>query len=171
MAEVALAHVIGTVMLILVFISAALFYQHYYSSLRVEALSRQLWEAASYIASNVADLVSLCFINPIDQLIIKTLDLPEKIGEEYYSIIIIKPAISDADEEIILVRAYLNSNPYIYGEAILPFAMINVWNGMGGIDLSIIEPKLVVSSSTPNSVIWALARNGTIIIGLGVKIV
>jgi len=171
MAEVALAHIIGTVMLILIFLSAALFYQQYYFSLRIEAISRQLQEAADYVASNIADLVSLCFINPIDQLVIKTLDLPEKIGEDYYSIIIVKPIVSDAGEEIILVKAYLNSNPYVYGEAILPFAMINLWDGEESIDSSIVQPKRVVSSSTPNSVIWALARNGTITIGLGVKIV
>jgi len=170
-AEIALAHIIGTVMLVLVFISAALFYQQYYSSLKMEALSRQLRGAANYVASNMADLISLCFINLRDQFIVKTLDLPEKIGEEHYSITIIKSFDPNNNEEAILVRAYLNSNPHIYGEAILPFAMINVWNGTESINLNnIVQPRLVVSSSTPNSVIWALARNGSITIGLGVKI-
>lgn len=170
MTEVTITHVIGTVTLILVFVSVTLFYQYYYSSLQKETLARQLEEAANYIASNLADLISLCLISPADQLVVKTLDMPEKIGESYYSIAITKSVDPYIGEEMVTVKVYLNSDPFTIGEAILPFTLINVWNDTGSINLDIVQPKLVISSGTPNSVIWALAKNSTITIGLGIKI-
>jgi hypothetical protein len=170
MTEVTITHVIGTVTLILVFVSVTLFYQYYYLSLQKETLARQLEEAANYVASNLADLISLCLINPADQLAVKTLDIPEKIGESYYSVTITRSMDSYFGDEMVIVKVYLNSDPFTLGEAILPFTLVNVWNGTGSINLDIVQPRLIISSGTSNSVMWALAKNGTITIGLGIKI-
>ncbi|MEM2110814.1 MAG: hypothetical protein QXX08_02930 [Candidatus Bathyarchaeia archaeon] len=165
MGSITIPHVIGTTTLILVFIGVTMFYTISYFSLQNEALARQLQEAADYVSSSLIDLVSLSFINPADQLLIKSLDLPQNIGSDFYILTLIEETNPITQEKVLLVKAYFSSKPSVYRESLLPWSTVKIFNGTGGpTDLN---PCISISSSVANAVIWAWKQDAELTIGLG----
>jgi len=166
--SVTISHVIGTTTLLMVFTAATMFYTISNFSLQRETLAMQLQEAADYVSSNLVDLVSLCFISPTDQLLIKTLEMPENIGVNVYTVTLVEKTNPVTHEKLMIVKAHFDFRPSIYRESLLPWTTIKIWNGTSIGDLGRVEPKLSISSSASNMVIWALRQAEEITVGLGV---
>lgn len=163
--SVTISHVIGTTTLIVVFISVTMFYTMAYFSLQTEALAHQLQEVADYVSANLVDLVSLCFISPTDQLLIKGLEMPENIGTDLYIVTLTNTTNPITQENLLVVRAFFNSRPSIYKESLLPWSTVKMWNGT---EISGLQPSLSISSGASNIVAWALKQGDEITVGLGV---
>jgi len=169
MVSVTISHVIGTTTLIVVFIAVTMFYTMSYFSLQTETLARQLQEVTDYVSANLVDLVSLCFISPTDQLLIKGLEMPENIGTYLYSVTLKNTTNPITQESILMVRAFFDSRSSIYRESLLPWSMggkLKIWNGTM-IDNPSFEPKFSISSGASNIVAWALKQGEEITVGLG----
>jgi len=165
MVSVTISHVIGTITLIVVFIAVTMFYTISYFSLQTETLAQQLQEAADYVSANLVDLVSLCFISPTDQILIKGLEMPENVGTNLYSVTISEKTNPITQEKLLMVRAFFNSRPSIYRESLLPWSTVKIWNGT---EIPSLQPSLSISSGTSNVVAWALKCGEEITVGLGV---
>ncbi|MCJ7635909.1 MAG: hypothetical protein MUO21_00295, partial [Nitrososphaeraceae archaeon] len=85
-ASSAIAHVIGTVSLLMIFFSIGGYYQNYYSILSQRASEAQLKQIASYVASNLIDVVTICQTVQGDQFLIKTIDIPYSLNNYLYNI-------------------------------------------------------------------------------------
>jgi hypothetical protein len=176
MVSVTISHVIGTVTLIMVFIGVTMFYTLSYLSLQTEALTQQLQEAADYVSTNLVDLVSLCFISPTDQLLIKSLEMPKNIGNNLYSLTLLITTDPITQENVLMVQAFFNSQPYNYMESVLPWSIggnMKIWNGTTINNLPFpaanqFEPKISISSGGSNLVAWVLRQGNMITVGLGV---
>jgi len=101
MASVTMAHLIGTVSLMLIFFSIGSYYSMSIVSLKNEVITVQLSKIANYIGSDIEDLVSLCYISELKQMLIKNLTLPSGLTSYGYIMTIEKIGKS------ILVRVYL----------------------------------------------------------------
>jgi len=153
----------------MVFTAATMFYTISNFSLQRETLATQLQEAADYVSSNLVDLVSLCFISPTDQVLIKTLEMPENIGINVYTVTLVEKTNPITQEKLFVVKAFFDFRPSIYRESLLPWTTIKIWNGTTIDDLGRVTPRFSISSSLSNIAIWALKRGDEITVGLGVR--
>jgi len=166
--SVTLTHVIGTAGLMVVFFAVGSYYSLSYTSLQLQIIAVNLEKISNYVASNVMDMVSLCYMSGVNQVISKRLEIPARIGAYGYNITILQMT----GEENFKVRAYLVSRPTIYGESTLPWStsgMMKIYNGTDiGIENLSFDPKISVFSGSSNIVVWCLKRDNEILIGLGI---
>jgi len=158
-------HILGTVTLLILFSILGTYYSISYSSLRSEIVASNLQEIAEYVASEIVDLVSLLSLSMGDQLLIKGLQMPEKIGGNIYNLTITKSG------DALKVRVYLASNPSVYGESVLPWLVggyIEPFNGTASFNSTRITPKTTISSASGNPAVWCMRSLGKITFGLGV---
>ncbi|MEM3040964.1 MAG: hypothetical protein QXG97_02915 [Nitrososphaerota archaeon] len=168
MGSVTLTHVIGTVGLMVVFFAVSSYYSISYASLQFQVIALNLEKVSNYVASNVVDTISLCYMTETNQVIYKKLEIPAKIGVYGYNVTILQIA----GEENFKVRSYLVSRPAIYGESTLPWStsgLIGIYNGTDlGIDDLSFDPEISVSSGLSNIVVWCSKLGDDILIGLGI---
>ncbi|MCK4953332.1 hypothetical protein KAS14_06070 [Candidatus Bathyarchaeota archaeon] len=171
MVSVTLSHVIGTTALISLFVVAGIYYSISYSSFKNRIIATQLEEVADYVSSNVIDLVSLCSLSNLDQLIIKELDIPEFVSETYYyNVTLVQIKDPNTQEWLFAIRTYPVSRPTIITESNLPWSAngnIMVYNGTDPIETTL-QLKVTVSSLA-NVVAWCSKSDEKTSIGLGVK--
>ena len=171
MVSVTLSHVIGTTTLISLFVVAGIYYSITYSSFKTRIIATQLEEIADYISSNVIDLVSLCSLSNLDQLIIKELDILEFVSETYYyNITLVEIKDPNTQEWLFAIRTYPVSKPTIIKESNLPWSAngnIMVYNGTDPVETTL-HLEVTVSSLT-NVVAWCSKSGEKISIGLGVN--
>jgi len=171
MASVTMAHLIGTVSLMLIFFSIGSYYSMSIVSLKNEVITVQLSKIANYIGSDIEDLVSLCYISELNQMLIKNLTLPTGLTSYGYNMTIEKIGQS------ILVRVYLISESEVYGEYILPWpteSNIRVYNDLDPEVENYIQSerpslilKLHVDDLDTGIMIWCVKLEDQITIGLG----
>ena len=171
MVSVSISHLIGTVALMLIFFSVGSYYSMSIASLKNEVITVQLSKIANYIGSDIVDLVSLCYISELDQMLIKTLTLPTGLTAYGYNMTIEKIGQS------MLVRVYLISESEVYGEYILPWpteSNIRVYNDLDPEVENYIQSerpslilKLHVDDLDTGIMIWCVKLEDQITIGLG----
>jgi len=171
MVSVTFTHLIGTVSLMLIFFSVGSYYSMSIASLKNEVTTVQLSKIANYIGSNIEDLVSLCYISELNQMLIKNLTLPTGLTSYGYNMTIEKIGQS------ILVRVYLISESEVYGEYILPWpteSNIRVYNDLDPEVENYIQSerpslilKLHVDDLDTGIMIWCVKLEDQITIGLG----
>ncbi len=164
-------HLIGTVSLMLIFFSVGSYYSMSIASLKNEVITVQLSKIANYIGSDIVDLVSLCYISELNQMLIKNLTLPTGLTAYGYNMTIEKIGQS------MLVRVYLISESLVYGEYILPWpteSNIRVYNGSDSEVKDYIHSerpslilKLHVDDLDTGIMIWCVKLEDQITIGLG----
>ena len=159
-------HIIGTVTLLILFSITGVYYSLSYSSLQSEIMVSNLQEVADYVSSEIVDLVSLGSLSAEGQLLIKELQLPEKIGGHVYNLTITESG------DTLKVQVYLRSDPSVFGESILPWLIggyIQPFNGTGAsINSTRITPQTTISSISKNPVVWCMRNSGKITFGFGV---
>jgi hypothetical protein len=151
-----------------------MYYSMSYSAFETRIVETQLEEVVNYISSNAIDLVSLCSLSNLDQLIMEELEVPERVNTNYYNITIERVKDPNTKEWLFTVRAHLNSQPTILKESNLPWSAegnLRVYNGTDplGITDSTLQPELIVSSNSANIVVWCLKNGEKTTIGLGLK--
>jgi hypothetical protein len=171
MVSVTFTHLIGTVSLMLIFFSVGSYYSMSMASLKNEVITVQLSKIANYIGSNIEDLVSLCYISELDQMLIKNLTLPTGLTSYGFNMTIEKIGQS------MLVRVYMISESSVYGEYILPWpteSNIRIYNGLDPEVENYIQserpnliPKLQVDDLDTGIMIWCVKLEDKITIGLG----
>jgi hypothetical protein len=136
--------------------------------LKDEVVTVQLSKIANYIGSDIVDLVSLCYVSELDQLLIKDLKLPAGLTTYEYNITIEKTT------QNMLVRVSLISESGVYGEYILPWSTennIKVYNGSDAEVEKILSERHVsqvpVYSRDKGIVTWCVKSEDKITIGLG----
>jgi hypothetical protein len=176
----AFAHVIGTVSLLMIFFSIGGFYQNYYSILSQRADDAQLKQIASYVASNLIDIVTLSQTIEGDQFLIKSIDVPYSLNNNLYNISIAVMPSSTGEENIIRIVASM-SNLSDYAAVDLP------WNANGNIKIytnqTIPRSDVIVTSHQSSdkassekiitkkpvsTIVWCMKNGDIITIGLGV---
>jgi hypothetical protein len=170
MVSTIVTHIIGTVSLMLIFISVGSYYSMSIASFKNEVITVQLSKIANYIGSDMVDLVSLCYISAEDQLLIKNITLPAGITAYQYNM-----AIEKTTQNI--VRVSLVSESYVYGDYALPWSTessIIIYNGSNAEAKNYIQserpylnPVVGVYSGDKGIVIWCLKTENQITIGLG----
>jgi len=174
--SVVISHVIGTTALILVLAVTGIYYNICYSSLQVEVVATQLDEVTDYVSSTAVDLVSMCSLSVTDQLIVKDLELPERLGTFSYTVTIVR-SISTAQEEVFKVRAYFDSSPSVFKESSLPWSTegnLRIYNDTDpntdprSINPSL-QPAVCLSSFSTDTALWCMKDGENVTIGLGVK--
>ncbi len=171
MGSVSLTHLVGTVSLMLIFLSVGSYYSMSIASLKNEVITVQLSKIADYISSDMIDLVSLCYVGELNQLLIKNLTLPAGLTAYGYNMTVEKIGQS------MLVRVYLISDSLVYGEYALPWSTesnIKVYNGSDAEVENCIQserpsltPKLQVDNLDTGIVVWCVKIEDQITIGLG----
>jgi len=171
MGSVSLTHLIGTVSLMLIFLSVGSYYTMSIASLKNEVITVQLSKIANYIGSDMVDLVSLCYIGELDQLLIKSLTLPAGLTVYGYNMTVEKIG------QNMVVRIYLISDSLVYGEYALPWSTessIKVYNGSDADVENYIQsekpsltPKLHIDNLDTGIVVWCVKIEDQITIGLG----
>ena len=162
MVSTTVTHIIGTVSLMLIFVSVGSYYSMSINSFKNEVITVQLSKIANYIGSDTIDLVSLCYIDEGDQLLIKNLTLPAGLSAYGYNMTIEKIG------ESMLVRVYLISDSMVYGEYTLPWSTessIKVYDGSGTYPVNL-KPKLHVDNLDRGIAIWCIKTGDQITIGL-----
>ncbi len=171
MGSVSLTHLIGTVSLMLIFFSVGSYYSSSIASLKDEVITVQLSKIANYIGSDAVDLVSLCYINDMDQLLVKNLTLPAGITAYEYNMTVERVGQS------MLVRVYMISDSLVYGEYTLPWSAessIEIYNGSDAAvedfvhsERPSLAPVLHVDNLDLGIVVWCAKIDDQITIGLG----
>lgn len=157
MVQIAIPHLIGTVTLITIFFFVGAYFQNVYTYVQTESSAHKLRETANNIASNIVDLISLCFLSDVDQNLNRTIDVPTDIFNSIYSIEIYTYSDPIMKEDFYIVRAYLTLNPSIHGQSELP------WTGDG--ILNIDPATSSISAGAGNLVIWCKKIGNNITIG------
>jgi len=150
-------HLVGTVTLITIFFTVVVYYQYVYASYQTQLIASNLKDVADYVASNIVDLVSLCYLSHGDQNLNITIKIPTRIGNDIYTIRIFSFSDPNAEENLYIVRAYLTSNPSTYGQAELPWSSSEY--------VSVDPAASSVSSSIGYLVIWCRKTDENIVIG------
>ena len=109
-------HVVGTVTLLTFLFLIGAFVQNAYTNVQSEVVVSKLTETADLVASDIIDLVSLCFLSDLDQNLTKLLELPPSIGDNLYTIDIVPYFDPVIGEPIYIVRASLALTPSTYGQ-------------------------------------------------------
>ena len=161
MVHVVIPHIVGTVALITIFFIAGLYYNYVYSSLQTDVTTKKLKEVADYVASNIMDLISLCYLSSGDQSLNKTVTVPESIGNNIYTIAIANFSDPAAGEVLYVVRAYLTLSPSVYGESELP------WTSGGGIRVD--SSASSISAGVGSFIIWCRKTGDTITVGFSME--
>ena len=165
MGSIVIAHVIGTVALIVLFSIVGTHYTMYYSTLQSHIVAHNLEEISIHVSFEFLDLVSLCTMSSKNQLVFKQLDIPKNISGNNYDLFIINTGDS--------FKVIANKSSSFYGESILPWkdgVNIAIYDG-SELDLEVkgfmIDPKIRVSSVFDDLVVWCKKTEGTIMVGLG----
>ena len=178
----AFAHVIGTVSLLMIFFSIGGFYQNYYSILSQRANEAQLNQIASYVASNLIDIVTLSQTIEGDQFLIKSIDIPYSLNNYLYNISISAMPSSTGEENILRIVASIskltdyaivdlpwtaNGNIKIYTNQTIPRSDVIVTSHQSSNKAS---SEIAINKKPVSTIVWCMKNSNTIIIGLGVLI-
>ena len=176
----AIAHVIGTVSLLMIFFSIGGFYQNYYSILSQRADEAQLKQIASYVASNLIDIVTLSQTIEGDQFLIKSIDIPYSLSNSLYNISISAMPSSTGEEKILRVVTSISKlsdyavvdlpwtasgNIKIYTNQTIPRSDVIVTNHQSSNKES---SEIAITKKPVSTIVWCMKNGNTITIGLGV---
>ena len=173
MVSVTISHVIGTVALIGLFITAGMSYQIHFTNLREEAGAAQLQSIADYVSTAIMDVYSIGSSVRGDQLLFKTLEIPGQVAQSSYNISLIR-VTTVSGEQTFSVLARLTWKPTVYAESELPFNGLDglgLYNGTlpDGFEASSIQPRTYVLGGVSTSVVWYDRASSSVTLGLGVK--
>ncbi len=178
-ASSAIAHVIGTVSLLMIFFSIGGYYQNYYSILSQRANEAQLKQIASYVASNLIDVVTICQTVQGDQFLIKTINIPNSLNNNLYNISISSMPSSSGQENLLRVVTSIskltdyalvdlpwtvNNNIIIYTNQTIPRSDVIVTNHQSSSKAS---SEIAVNKKPVSTIVWCMKNGNTIVIGLG----
>jgi len=171
--SVTISHVIGTVALIGLFITAGMSYQMHFANLREEAGAAQLQSIADYVSTAIMDVYSIGSSAKGDQFLFKTLEIPGQVAESSYNISLIR-VTTVSGEQTFSVLARLTWKPTVYAESVLPFNGLNglgLYNGTlpDGFKATSVQARTYVLSGLSTSVAWYDRAASSITLGLGVK--
>jgi hypothetical protein len=180
MVSTAIAHVIGTVSLLMIFFSIGGYYQDYYSVLGQRTNEAQLKQIASYIASNLIDIVTICQTVEGDQFLIKSIDIPYSLNNYLYDISLsIMPSSVSEDNVLRLVTSISklndyalvdlpwtsNSNIKFYTNQTIPRSDVIVTSYQSSNKAS---SEMAITKKPVSTIVWCMKEGNTIIIGIGV---
>ena len=167
MVSVVLSHVIGTVSLLLIFVSVVTYASLTYSILGSQVVDYNLQKISEHVVSETINMVSLCSISSDDEILVKVLEVPKDIGGNQYTI-----SMANSGDGLAITSNQISSNnilgvaplPWSHGRSVVPF------NGTDpGINKARVIPKLSVGSSAKGLVLWCVKKSGVLTFGLGVK--
>jgi hypothetical protein len=176
----AIAHVIGTVSLLMIFFSIGGYYQNYYSILSERASEAQLKQIGSYVASNLIDIVTLSQIIEGDQFLIKSIEIPYSLNNNLYNISISAMPTSTGQENVLRVVTSIskiteyalvdlpwtaNGNILIYTNQTIPRSDVIVSSHQSSNKAS---SEIAINKKPVTTIVWCMKQENTIIIGLGV---
>jgi hypothetical protein len=166
----------------MIFFSIGGFYQNYYSILSQRADEAKLKQIASYVASNLIDIVTLSQTIEGDQFLIKTIDIPYSLNNYLYNISISSMPSSTGEEDIIRVVASVsklneyaivdlpwtaNGNIKIYTNQTIPRSDVIVASHQSSNKAS---SEIAINKKPVSTIVWCMKNGNIITIGLGVLI-
>jgi|YelNatPaOPRAMG01_1025707.scaffolds.fasta_scaffold38095_3 hypothetical protein len=117
MVEVSLQHIIGTVALVGLVVSACLFYSVFTSFVQADNRKNQLKQISESMASNIEEMINLAKFSKYNlNYSVKLIDLPNSVGGEPYEI----QLLNDSAQGI-LVHSFLAAQPSISADSTLPY--------------------------------------------------
>jgi len=174
MVSVTVAHVIGTIALIGLFISASMSYSIYFADMKEQASTAQLQGIADYVSDVILDIYSIGSSAKDNQLLVKTLSIPSQVSQSSYNLSLVQVFIPPSEIAFeVLVR--LTWKPSVYAESLLPWSgsegKLSMFNGTlpQGFQSTILQPKLFVLSGISMPAVWYFKSGPKIILGLGLK--
>lgn len=164
----------------MIFFSIGGFYQNYYSILSQSADRAQLKQIASYVASNLIDIVTLSQTIEGDQFLIKSIDIPYSLNNYLYNISISTMPSSTGEENVIRIVTSISKltdyavvdlpwtaggNIKIYTNQTIPRSDVIVTNHQSS---NKVASETVLINKPVSTIVWCMKNGDTITIGLGV---
>ena len=117
MVEVSLQHIIGTVALIGLVVSACLFYSSYTTAVQNDSREKQLGQISENVALNIEEMINLAkFSKYSSDYMVKIIDLPTAVGDQTYKV----QLVSDPDKGV-YVHTFLATQPTIKADSTIPY--------------------------------------------------
>jgi len=175
MVSVTISHVIGTVALIGLFITASMSYSIYFSEVQEQANIAQLRGIADHVSNTLLDIYSIGLSSEAEQLLVKSLDIPSQVSQSSYNLSLVR-AYSSSGEVIFVVLVKLTWKPSVYAESQLawkgPEERTSLSNGTlpQGFNDSSFLPKVFVLSGVSKPAVWCIKSGTNVTLGLGVMV-
>ncbi|HEY9754163.1 MAG TPA: hypothetical protein V6C97_03255 [Oculatellaceae cyanobacterium] len=117
MVEISLQHIIGTVALIGLVISASLFYTLFTGSVQDDSRKKQLGQISESVALNIEEMINLAkFSKYSTGYMVKTFDLPTAVGDQPYKVQLMNDSVKG-----VYVHTYLASQPTVAADSTIPY--------------------------------------------------
>lgn len=180
MPEVSIQHLIGTVALIGLVISAGLFYTIFTSFVQDDNREKELGQISENVALNMEEMINLIkFSQYYPNCTAKIIDLPTDVGGKTYKI-----QLNDDANQSFQVSAFLATQPTVSATSTIPYnsgdnssnfqvrletnETVQYVSNVGADNLTIAYAGTIYGK--PNTVIWAIPdqnSNGNFTIGIG----
>ncbi len=122
MVEVSLQHIIGTVALIGLVVSACLFYSVFTSAVQDDGRKKQLGQISENVALNIEEMINLAkFSKYSSDYMVKLIDLPVAVGDQPYKVQLVNDSAKG-----VYVHAFLATQPTISADSTLPYNSGNI---------------------------------------------
>lgn len=117
MVEISLQHIIGTVALISLVVSASLFYSIFTGSVQDNSREKQLGQISESVALNIEEMINLAkFSKYSTGYMVKTFDLPTAVGDQPY-----KVQLMNDSSKGVYVHVFLASQPSVHADSSVPY--------------------------------------------------
>lgn len=171
--HVPIQHIIGTIALIGLVISACLAYGIIASYFETGVYKQQLQQVADYVSLNIVEIANLANFTSLEftsnNTLVKAIDLPLDIGSKAYAV----ELMNSYGQNLYNVTAYLLSQKDIRATSLMPFASARcllettaqtfiVNNGQ-----AIVTSSPIIYGGNNNAVVWAWKGSGNLTAGLG----
>lgn len=185
MVHVSIQHIIGTIALIGLALSAALAYQIIIGYIEVNVLQSQMNQTAEYVSMSIANIISLTEftygILPVGGTITKRLNLPADLSGKNY----IVRLVNESGKYYVYVE--ISGKSDLYAKSPIPVnstttPIIMVTEKMirdGSIRLldgrfvnlsdDDVKPQAYIYGGNPNAVVWCEKREDVLYVGLGLR--
>ena len=164
MPQVAIPHLLGTVMLLGLLGIVIVYAQTMEVNSRMKAVSVQLDDVSEYVSSELISLIDLASSQHNSSVIYKTIEIPKELNGIGYVI-----ELENISGKWMII-SYLYTYPSVKGEAYLYFSGgVNATTGNGYINVENgrIAYSSILYSGVSKPVVWCKIEGGTIYVGLG----
>jgi hypothetical protein len=117
MVEISLQHIIGTIALISLVVSASLFYTIFTSNVQDDSRKKQLGQISESVALNIEEMINLAkFSKYSSGVMVKTFDLPIAVGDQPYKVQLVNDTVKG-----VYVHSFLASQPTVCADSTVPY--------------------------------------------------
>ncbi len=169
--HVPIQHIIGTITLIGLVISAGLAYSVITSYFEADVYKQQLQQVSDIVALNIVEIANLANFTSLEytsnNTMVKAINLPLDIGDKAYAV-----ELRNSNEQY-SVLAYLLSQKNSQATSLMPFSSAQCTLETASQKFTVNNGQAIVTSSpviyggNDNTIVWAWKGSGSLTVGIG----